>query len=70
MSHCIIESLPEMKLARSRVEKAKLIREEIVVPNKVASFAKGRKYLIKTYGCQANIRDEEVMSGLFGISGF
>src|SRR5574344_1062631 len=70
MSHCIIESLPEMKLARSRVEKAKLIREEIVVPNKVASFAKGRKYLIKTFGCQANVRDEEVLSGYLEKAGF
>jgi tRNA-2-methylthio-N6-dimethylallyladenosine synthase len=70
MSHCIIESLPEMKLARSRVEKAKLIREEIIVPTKVAAFAKGRKYLIKTFGCQANVRDEEVLSGYLEKAGF
>lgn len=70
MSRCIIESLPEMKLARSRVEKAKLIRQDVVVPASVKAFAPGKKYLIKTFGCQANVRDEEVLSGYLELAGF
>ena len=33
-------------------------------------YAKGRKYYIRTYGCQANIRDEESMRGLLEGVGF
>jgi hypothetical protein len=33
------------------------------VPENLKIFAKGRSYFIRTYGCQANIRDEEVFAG-------
>ena len=33
-------------------------------------YAKGRKYFIRTYGCQANIRDEESMRGMLEGVGF
>lgn len=59
-----------MKLARSRVEKAKLIRGEKTVAPSLSSFAKGKKYLIKTFGCQGNVRDEETMAGLLELAGF
>ena len=36
----------------------------------VLEFAKGKKYFIRTYGCQANIRDEEILSGILEKAGF
>ena len=30
----------------------------------LSNILKGKKYFIKTYGCQANIRDEETMAGM------
>lgn len=40
------------------------------VPTTLASFAKGRKFYIRTYGCQANYRDEETMAGYLVAAGF
>ena len=40
------------------------------VPAALASFAKGRKFYIRTYGCQANYRDEETMAGYLVEAGF
>lgn len=36
----------------------------------VSEFAKGKTYFIRTYGCQANMRDEEIMAGLLEDVGF
>jgi len=69
MPRCLIESLPEMKLARSRLEKAKLIREDLFVPASVRHYAPGKRYFIKTFGCQANVRDEEILSGYLSLAG-
>lgn len=36
----------------------------------VLSFAQNKTYHIRTYGCQANMRDEEIMAGLLENVGF
>ena len=38
--------------------------------NELAYLVKGKKYFIRTYGCQANIRDEETMRGLLENVGY
>ena len=58
MSRTIYKSLPDMSKARNRSESPKTIREEIIVPASVLEFGKNRKYFIKTFGCQGNVRDE------------
>lgn len=70
MSKCIYRSVPTMKDARNRVDKAVLVNDERIVPEAVKRFAKGRKFFIRTYGCQANIRDEETMAGYLTLAGF
>ncbi len=70
MGKKIYKSLPDMSKARNRVDKPALRREDIVVPPSVASFAKGRYFFIKTFGCQANVRDEEIMAGYLEKAGF
>ena len=62
-------SLPNMKLARSREKKSEILQADLKVPSAVASYGKGRKYLIKTFGCQGNVRDEEVLGGYFELAG-
>lgn len=70
MGKKIYKSLPDMGKARNRVDRPHLRREEIVVPKEVAAFAPGRKFFIKTFGCQANVRDEEIMAGYLEKAGF
>lgn len=70
MSKCTYRSLPDMKKARNRVEKPLLLVDKKDVPAAVQAYAKGRYFFIRTYGCQANIRDEEVMSGYLELAGF
>ena len=35
----------------------------------IKEYAKGKFYFIRTYGCQANVRDEETMSGMLDLVG-
>ncbi|HAS56751.1 MAG TPA: tRNA (N6-isopentenyl adenosine(37)-C2)-methylthiotransferase MiaB [Firmicutes bacterium] len=70
MGKFIIKSLPDMGKARNRVDNPKIIEDEVKVGPFLSSFAKGRFYLIKTFGCQANVRDEEVLSGYLEKAGF
>jgi len=70
MGKRVYESLPDLKEARKRSRKPSLIEENRPVPEKVARFAEGRTYLVKTFGCQANVRDEEILSGYLEKAGF
>ncbi|MDY6392911.1 MAG: tRNA (N6-isopentenyl adenosine(37)-C2)-methylthiotransferase MiaB [Bacilli bacterium] len=69
MAKKIYKSLPDMSKARNRVDLPTLHRDEVVIPPLFASFAKGRKYWICTFGCQANVRDEEIMAGYLSLAG-
>ena len=70
MSHCIIKSLPDMAKARNRVDQSKVIYDDFKPSEALLSFAKGKKYLVKTFGCQGNVRDEEVISGYLERMGY
>ena len=67
----LVVDKPDLKKASNRVK----TKTEIVYFNdenkkEMKSFLKWKKYFIKTYGCQANVRDGEYMSGLledFGL---
>ena len=50
MAKRVFESLPDLSKARDRVAKPNLIYEDVVVSPRVKEFAKGRKFLIKTFG--------------------
>ena len=62
-------SLPDMKKARSRVKKSEILQASREVPTLVAEYGEGRKYFIKTFGCQGNVRDEEVLGGFLELAG-
>lgn len=64
------KSLPEANLERRRNISFDFNYDEITISERLKQFAKGRKYFIHTYGCQANYRDQEIMAGLLEKSGF
>lgn len=62
---------PDLDKARSRVrQEIPVVRDEVVVPERLREYAFGRRYFIRTYGCQANVRDEEHMRGYLELAGF
>ena len=69
MGRVVIKSLPDMSQARNRVRRPEFRREDIVVPPLTKKYGEGRAYWIKTFGCQANVRDEEILSGFFEAAG-
>ena len=70
-SKCIIKNRPSMKEASKRSrDPSPIIYDNLVVPTALAEIAKGKKYFIRTYGCQANVRDEETMSGMLEFAGY
>ncbi len=70
MSKCVYYSLPNMKEARMRIEEAERLVDHVEVSDLLKNFAKGKKFFIKTFGCQANIRDEEIMAGYLKMAGY
>lgn len=71
MAFCKVVHKPEMKeAARRHKEVIEAIYKEIKVSDNLKNIAKNRTYFIRTYGCQANVRDEETMSGLLEYAGF
>ena len=64
------KSLPEANLERRRNISFDFNYDEIAISDNLKSFAKGKKYFIHTYGCQANYRDQEIMAGILDKAGF
>jgi tRNA-2-methylthio-N6-dimethylallyladenosine synthase len=70
MSKCVYRSLPSTKDARNRVDAVKHFVDDSEVGPYLFDFAHGKKFYIKTFGCQANIRDGEIMAGYLLKAGF
>lgn len=65
-----IISQPDLKKAASRTSKGTVFyTPSTSYGNDVLSTLKNLKYFIHTYGCQANVRDEETMRGLLESAG-
>ena len=53
-------NLPDLKAAKVRTKKnIKIIKNDYKVPDDMKTIGKGKKYYIKTYGCQMNVHDSE-----------
>lgn len=63
--------LPDSKKARKRRkdEKTNYIHD-LKIPSEMMNLGKGKKYFLRTYGCQANEHDGEIMRGLLEAIGF
>ncbi len=57
--------MPSLTDARKRTkDKTKIVREDLIIPSEVALVGKNKKYFIRTYGCQGNEADSEVIAGI------
>lgn len=61
----------------NHMDEAKRTRNEVDVEyglfslhDQLESLGKGKKYYIRTYGCQANVRDGESIAGMMEVMGF
>ena len=64
MANIIYKNMPDMNEGRKRVQKPNTIIYDYEPSEKLISKLKGKKVYISTYGCQANIRDEETILGI------
>lgn len=65
-----IISKPDLKKACLKINRYENVFVEPSISETLSNFAKEKKYFIRTYGCQANVRDEETIRGLLELIGF
>ena len=64
-SKVIVNAIPDLKKAAQRKrEPVVFVRDEIEIPASLREQAKGKKYYIRTYGCQANVLDGQTIEGI------
>lgn len=63
-------NLPEIKKARKRMENAKILRGEFNLTNEMKNYGTNKTFHIKTYGCQSNVRDSEIIQAILSQMGF
>ena len=58
-------NLPNLKEAKKRTNcEIKIINNDYKVPDNMKEIGKGKKYFIKTYGCQMNVHDSELLKAI------
>ena len=58
-------SMPDLKEAQKRSKQQAAIEKSLFnIPPEVKNIGVGRKYYLRTYGCQANERDGETIAGI------
>ena len=67
----VVHSAPSLKEAVKRTrEPIKIIKEDLVLPDRLLSYCNGKKCFIRTYGCQANVVDSQTILGILEELGF
>lgn len=69
MMKTIIQNYPNLNEARKRQKAPTDFIEANFDIDCFDKWFKGKTYFIRTYGCQANVRDEETMAGMLNIAG-
>ena len=60
--------LPDPKAERNRRNEAR--RVDFCLEDDLRTLGIGKTYYIRTYGCQANVRDSETLAGMLEMMGF
>src|SRR5690606_10761384 len=61
---------PNINKARKRRKEEVKYFDDFEIPEDLQGFGKGKKFLMRTYGCQMNEHDSEVMSGILMELGY
>lgn len=61
---------PNMNKARKRYREKIEVHYDFGIPKEMQQIGKGKKFLIRTYGCQMNEHDTEVMAGILTEMGY
>src|SRR5690625_3825870 len=61
---------PDIRKARKRFRDKIEIHYDFEIPEDMRVIGKGKKFLIRTYGCQMNEHDTEVMAGILTGMGY
>ncbi|WP_163536863.1 tRNA (N6-isopentenyl adenosine(37)-C2)-methylthiotransferase MiaB [Gracilibacillus sp. YIM 98692] len=61
---------PNMRKAKKRLKKDVDIHYDFDIPLEMREIGKGKKFMIRTYGCQMNEHDTEVMAGILTQMGY
>ena len=67
---CDYKSLPDENLERRRNVSFDFSYQDLLISDRLKEYAKNRTYHIHTFGCQANYRDEEIISGILEKIGY
>lgn len=62
--------LPNISQAKSRNNHQTNVNYNYQLPEEAVGLGTHKKYIIQTYGCQANVRDSETIAGLLEQMGF
>lgn len=61
---------PSLKDAKKRGKENVNVHYDFEIPENIKNLGQDKKYLIRTYGCQMNEHDTEIMAGIFEGMGF
>jgi tRNA-2-methylthio-N6-dimethylallyladenosine synthase len=61
---------PSLQDAKKRGKEGVEVHYNFAIPNEMLAFGEGKKYMIRTYGCQMNEHDTETMKGILEEMGF
>ncbi|ANE47611.1 dimethylallyladenosine tRNA methylthiotransferase [Paenibacillus swuensis] len=61
---------PSLKEAKQRGKEDISVHYEFGIPEELQGFGNGKRYLIRTYGCQMNEHDTETMKGMLELMGY
>lgn len=65
-----VYTAPSLKEAKSRGKEEVKYHKDFEIPEEFRGMGDGRKFYIRTYGCQMNEHDTEVMAGIFLSLGY
>lgn len=60
-----VYTAPSLKDAKKRGKEEVSYHKDFAIPEQFKGMGQGRKFYIRTYGCQMNEHDTEVMAGIF-----